>query len=218
MKKGLSIFAVLAGTAALTMGGFGSTYAKYTSNQNASDSARVAKWAFTVNNQDLTSASQTLTFDLFSTVKDSDKTTTEGDVGHRTGDTNTDKLIAPGTTGSFDLVLTNLSEVSANVKIDFTETNAGGIPIQYSLDGTNYVDSIDDLDLTKNANETGAININLNGADQTVTIYWRWAFEGDSTSATTRLANQTDATDTALGIVGTSVVTVKADITATQID
>lgn len=205
MKKGLSILAGLSAAAILTAYSVSGTYAKYTSTYESSDSARVAKWAFNIGKDSQgawTAATDDFTFDLFKYTDSNVDVDGNG----------SENVIAPGTTGSFTLMVQNVSEVNAQVEIDFDETNTAGIPIQYSLDQANWVDSIDSLDLTN----TSAISMNMNG-DDSKTIYWRWAFEGNST-ATGRLAAQTDATDTNLGEIGTDTVTVKAKITATQID
>lgn len=169
------------------------TFAKYTSEKTASDSARVAKWSFTVNGTDI--ATTDMTFDLFNTVKDTKDGNTEGDISATDG-----TIIAPGTKGSFDIVLTNASEVTAEYKIDYTVTNANNIPVQFSTDGTNWEDSIDELDVTT------PVTVAIGATAPTVTVHWMWAFEGN------------DSVDTTLGTGGTATVKVDAKITATQVD
>ena len=181
------------------------TYAKYTSEiAGTASSATVAKWAWTIGSDDITSAADVTngyTFDLFDTIKDSDLTSTETDVD--TG------LIAPGTSGSFDIELTNNSEVNAEYAIDFTVTNANSVPIEFSTDGSTWVTSLADVSATR---------IDM-GETDTATVYWRWAFTGaESTNFT---SSQTDTTDTALGFAANTsaaTVTVDATVTVTQID
>lgn len=168
------------------------TYAKYTSTATGSDSARVAKWAFKVGDTDITS--NTFTFDLFKTIKDEDGTSDEDDV---TGT----KVIAPGTSGSFAIVLKNESEVSAKYGIKYTVTNDNEIPVQFSTDGITWSNSLTNVEasdtLTKLAAKTGT---------ETITVQWKWAYDG------------TDAKDLELGKDGTATISVSAEVTATQVN
>ena len=177
------------------------TYAKYTSSATGSDSARVAKWAFNVGGADI--ASNTFKFDLFKTIKDSDGNE-ENDVVSANGD----KVIAPGTSGSFDISLENKSEVSAKYGIKFTVTNTKSIPIQFSTDGNTWTDS-----LTNIAADDTKTKLAPNGT-KTITVQWKWAYE--DTNEDTK--ETTDAKDLALGTAGTATITVSAEVTATQAD
>lgn len=177
------------------------TFAKYTSTYTATDSARVAKWAFKVDDTDVTS---TFDFDLFNTVCDYNETTDDADVK----DTGADGavLIAPGTQGSASVVLTNASEVNAKYAVAFSAIYNTDIPLQWSTNGTGWNNNISDLDIA-------ATTIAMGGT-ATIAIYWRWAFESGVEGAPT----QTDVTDTALGLTGTDTVTFSATVTVTQID
>ena len=177
------------------------TYAKYTSSATGSDSARVAKWAFNVGGTDI--ASNTFKFDLFKTIKDSDGNE-ENDVVSANGD----KVIAPGTSGSFDISLENKSEVSAKYGVKFTVSNEKNIPIQFSTDGNTWTDS-----LTNIAADDTKTKLAPNGR-KTITVQWKWAYE--DTNEDTKEA--TDAKDLALGTDGTATITVSAEVTATQAD
>lgn len=177
------------------------TYAKYTSSATGSDSARVAKWAFNVGGTDI--ASNTFKFDLFKTIKDSDGNE-ENDVVSANGD----KVIAPGTSGSFDISLENKSEVSAKYGVKFTVSNAKNIPIQFSTDGNTWTDS-----LTNIAADDTKTKLAPNGT-KTITVQWKWAYE--DTNEDTK--ETTDAKDLALGTAGTATITVSAEVTATQAD
>lgn len=194
MKKRLSILAVLVLAITVTAYSVSGTYAKYTSDfTGATSTARVAKWAFEIND---TAVSTTFDFDLFESVNDSNV---------KTG-TN-ENIIAPGTTGSFAIKLANKSEVNANYTVDYTVTNTANIPVEFSIDGTNWTTSLADV--------TTPVAINMN-ADTTITVQWRWAFTGDASANYT--ASQTDTTDTDLGVDGTDTISVQATITATQVD
>lgn len=170
------------------------TFAKYTSTATGSDTARVAKWDVKLN--DTTANSNTFTFDLFKTINDTIDGNTETDITPNDG-----TIIAPGTQGSFDIVIKNASEVTAKYVIDYTVTNTAGIPVKFSLDGTNWKDNINQLDI----DDLNAVTLSV-GASQTITVHWMWAFEGD------------DVADTTLGLAGSAQLTVEAKITATQVD
>ena len=65
------LVAVLAVTMMFTMCFVGGTFAKYTSSATGTDTATVAKWSFKVGETDI-ATTDTFTFDLFKTIKDSD--------------------------------------------------------------------------------------------------------------------------------------------------
>lgn len=210
MKKNrtLRVSALLLALTLITTCLVGGTFAKYTSSTTGSDTATVAKWSFKVNNTEFaTTSAQPLTFNLFDTINDTDNATDEADVA--------DARIAPGTAGKFALEVKNESEVNAKFTVGLTETkNDSNVPLQYSVDnGTTWKDSIADLTMTGLTDQ--AINM---GDTKTVTVLWRWVFEGTTRGAH---ADQTDVTDTALGIAARDTaptVTITATLTATQVD
>ncbi len=210
MKKNNRKIATLLLLAVVAIGSYfvAGTYAKYTSEIAGSDDASVAKWAWNINGDDFTSAADVTnghTFSLFDTINEADTTTTESDV-------DTD-LIAPGTGGSFDIDITNNSEVNATYAIAFTETNSDNIPIEYSTDGgNNWTGTVSDIDVA-------ATNIDMGDSATTLTVLWRWAFTGADSSS--YASTQTDATDTALGFAANNTapnVEVTATVTVTQVD
>ena len=190
------LVAVLAVVMMFTMCFVGGTFAKYTSSGTGTDTATVAKWSFKVGETDI-ATTDTFTFDLFKTIKDSDGINNETEMNPVDG-----SIIAPGTQGSFDLVLTNASQVTAQYAIDYTVTNTGNIPVQFSVDGgahwTNDLADVAASDSTKLAANSGTT---------TIKVQWKWDFNGSD-----------DSFDTALGIGGNAVLTVKAEVTATQVD
>ena len=171
------------------------TYAKYTTKFTGSDTATVAKFKVSSN----TTAE---TFDLFKTAKEVDGTTADAEV--------VNGKVAPGTGGKFDIQLTNDSEVKVHYAISLKETNESNIPIEYSLDGTTYVTAA-------NFASVSAADLAIGSTTQTVSVYWRWAFEGkDSTNYKT---TQTDTTDYTLGTASTApTVKVEASTVFTQVD
>lgn len=212
----LGIVTVLVALLSLTL--VSGTFAKYTSQATGSDSARVAKWSIKVGTTEIANATpQTIIFDLFNTVKDT-AGADEADVKVGSGET----IVAPGTSGNFELVLTNESEVTAQLAlaVDPAETD-NNIPLQFSVDGTNWKDSlalaladvaVADLKLGFTGNSSAL------PTSKTVNVQWRWVFEGTTEGAHT---GQTDVTDTDLGIAaqGTApTYSVTLKVTATQVD
>ena len=206
MKKNTKKISVILLLVVVALGSYfvSSTYAKYTSDIEGSDTASVAKWAWEISGVDITSAASLTngySFDLFDTIKDSNLSSNETDV--------TSGYIAPGTGGSFEISIKNKSEVNATYEISFVETNANNIPIEYSTDGSTWVSPITDVAAT-------AINI---GQTKQLTVYWRWAFTGSA--STNYTSTQTDTTDTALGFAANTTrpsVKVDATVTVTQVD
>lgn len=194
MKK-MSIFAMLLAAVVVTSYSVSGTYAKYTSTFTGADTARVAKWAFTVNDTDMTTANNQFTFDLFATVIDAN--VKEG--------TDAEAIIAPGTQGSFKIGLANASDVNAKYSIDYTVAKTDDIPVQFTttVDGEGNPDwSVASYDLT----DVAETNISINGEAEH-TVYWRWVFESGN-----------DGDDTALGVTGDDTITVTASINAVQVD
>lgn len=174
----------------------GGTFAKYTSSVTATDTVRVAK--FDVSAFEEGTASGTATVDIFKTVWDNKDVTDYTIDG--TDDSDVDNaadgqapIIAPGTWGKFTFDLTNNSEVTVNYSIDY-EVNEAGVPLEWSIDGTNWTDTLEDVAAT-------AID-----EEASVTIYWRWQFDGN------------DTTDTALGVAGSATPSVTITVRFEQVD
>ena len=199
MKK-MSIFAMLLAAVVVTSYSVSGTYAKYTSNATGTDSARVAKWSFTVGTTELATSNE-FEFDLFATTYDNVAAADNGDGTF-------DKVIAPGTAGEFAIELANESEVNATYEIDYTVDNDDDIPVEFSIDdGNTWTTTLADVDATA---------INANGSEATIKVQWRWAFEG--TGSENFKTAQTDETDTEFGTAAASTITVSAKVTATQVD
>ena len=173
------------------------TFAKYTSSATATDTAHVAKWDVKIGDLALGVASQEFTFNLFDTIVDTKNGTPKTDGTAVAAD-----HIAPGTSGSFDIVLTNSSEVAAQFDIEFS-ISGENVPFVWTVTcGSQTNDTL-----------TGftAVALPLSDAPSTVTVRvaWEWPFEA--------VAPNTNAADTALGLIGGDV-TVSANITVTQVD
>lgn len=207
MKKKMSLLVALVFAVVLTGYSVSGTYAKYTSQSVGTDTARVAKWAFTIGDS-TSSTDKDFTFDLFKTVGDTNAPTADDtDVKNGTNE----NIIAPGTEGQFEIELANNSEVNAKYSVVYTVTNANNIPVEFTIDGTNWTKDLATLNVTDKA-------INMDGGEDSIIVRWRWTFVGAS-SANFNDGSQTDETDTALGEAATApTIEVKATITANQVD
>lgn len=206
------------------------TMAKYTSSASGSDTARAAKWSILVNGTEIaTRTPQTMDFDLFNTIGDDDNGY-DDDVNVVNVSEDEPAIIAPGTGGKIDLVITNNSEVTAEYDLELSENNPSGIPIQYSFDGAYYFYSFADLKaMAENTYDGWAdmimqiAGVDLTNAapNSTITIPVDWAWAFDENSYVAPMAGQTDETDTNLGIgAGDEIVpiTITAKVTANQVD
>ena len=205
-NNSLKTFALLLLIVMLALILIASTYAKYTTKLTGSSDTTIAKWAWTINNNDVSEDDTEFTFDLFKTIKDTDGGT-EADV--------TTQKIAPGTKGSFSIEVTNASDVNAEYSLTLTETKATAVSsanIEYSIVGTD--------EATDWTNDIGTFNFTNTrlaiGASNEVVLYWRWAFYDD--------ANQ-DKADTLVGFAAAGAtddadksITIKADLNFTQVD
>lgn len=238
---------VLCACALITSCFVGGTMAKYTSTASGSDTARAAKWSILVNGKDIATAeNQQMDFDLFGTVAgdtgvhnnyidgELDNDADVMDIDANTGDT----IIAPGTAGQFNLEITNMSEVTADITIELAETqNTGNIPILYSFGDADSWHTYDDLvalvDSTYNGDWGSMLAALSNLGDMTaldrvqpaetvsIPVYWTWAYETEYDVEGEDYA-QSDASDTAIGVAQASGtlqnVTITATVTATQVD
>lgn len=170
----------------------GGTFAKYTAGATITgESAAVAKWSFEVGGTDI-ATSDTATIDLFTTVYEIGTTSADAEV--KSG------VIAPGTTGKFDLVLENTSEVAAQYNIAFNVTN-NDIPLEFKVGDGEWT--------TTPAVAASNDTILAVGAQaKTITVEWRWAFEQTNVTAG-------DAADNALGTAAAAGNAAKATVVVT---
>ena len=175
-----------------------STFAKYTSQAKATDSAVVAKWDIEYDGTklDVVGSPKNITVDIFND---------SAIAGHNANDINKQK-IAPGTNGSFTIAqITNESDVVADIAVTAIVTNTNNIPIKWSTDGSTWSDEFPSLaTLSNTVNPGGTL-----GPVEGTTIYWQWAYYESAAQ---------DNDDTTLGLAATAQVTVDLTITATQVD
>ena len=203
--------------AVVTMSVISGTLAKYVESVTGTDTARVAKFEYTLSG--MTGDGDTKTLKLFDTVSDT------GILNNLAGDGK--KLVAPGSEGSIDVVLTNTSEVKISAGFTLTETNTNKIPIVYKYNNAYYSSVIPaNTEVTLHdggttATVTGDLSalaaavgnatpVNQN-ATSTISLGWAWAFTGDGTT-------QTDSSDTTLGKAGSATVELKVKCDVTQLD
>ena len=192
----LGIITVLVAVLSLTF--VSSTFAKYTSTVEGTDTAKVAKWEWDVAGHLDGDDHAFTTVDLFNTavyeLNAAGNVTEADDADVVNG---TDKpIIAPGTGGKATFVISNTSEVNAKFAIDFT-VNEDDVPLHWSLDNVNWSEDLADIAETA---------INAGTESDPITVYWRWAFNGD------------DAVDTPLGETATAQPEITVKIVFTQID
>lgn len=177
------------------------TWAKYTSNVTSAEAtARVAKWEWEAKG---TNDSGSFVFNLFKTIKDTGGVNEE-DV--KLG-SESEAIIAPGTTGEATITIKNLSEVTGRVTVTFTLTNTANIPLKFKT----KVNTGEATDAVWSGN-TCTIELDgfTVGSDaQTVVLSWEWPFE---------VSDSADLTDTGFGEAGTATLSVEADVRFTQVD
>ena len=196
MKKNnvMRIASALLVAVLLTTCAISGTFAKYTTTASGNTSARVAKWGF--------GTATEIEFDLFSDNYNDVVVGTDGAL-----------VVAPGTTGTADIVLVADDEAAAtevaytfDANVEITGTDATLL--------SKLVWKLDDEKVGENGTYeelAAAIDDKFDGEyapgetpDATFKITWEWAFDGD------------DTTDTQLGAAGTAEVTVTISFTATQ--
>lgn len=181
-----------------------STFAKYTSQAEASSTVTVAKWDITVeNNKITTTEKKTVTVNLFDTINEADTVTAESNVKKAASGANA--IVAPGTGGTFDFDIINNSDVDAKYVVT-VKVGTTTIPLEFSKNGTDWVTDPSTLEFK------GELAKNTSTAVPTDAIMWRWAFDDAANSGTN------DVRDTALGIDGNATATVTATIDVVQVD
>ena len=163
-NRSMRIAILVLALALLTSCFVGSTFAKFTSTSNGTGSVTVARWSVSVDGKDVVTGTP-VEFDLLGTVMDDDELTAE------TG--TADGVFAPGTSGSFNIVLSNASDVWAKVDVDFALADGVTLPqgLKFSVDGGEAT-SLEDLVISKNI----AFANGDTPTTATVTVNWVWDF------------------------------------------
>lgn len=190
------------------------TFAKYTKEVKGTDTVRAAKFEFDVKQGSTTFDTTGAAIDIFGIAADSGVTTSPAGI------------IAPGTTGDFDIEITNKSEVDVNAVLTFSETNSDNIPIYYVYNTQRYSSVLTGSytgdnngtyeALTELANDMSSVTLEatdgITPTTQLINLDWFWAFNSAGTG-------QSDTSDTAIGMAGTlPEVTLDITCTVTQVD
>lgn len=197
MKKNkvMRIAAVLLVAVLLSTCAISGTFAKYTTEAAGTDTARVAKWGF---------KTTTLTLDLFN------------DTYTNVASNDSTNVVAPGTTGSYEVVILPEDQAapevaySFDINVDSTGSDATLLgKIVWSLNGTKCGTNgtFAELQAAVDALDEATVAAGSVPATKKLTIGWTWAFDGD------------DVSDTALGNADTPAeLAIELSFTATQID
>lgn len=223
MKKKLTVLATLLLAVLVTASSVSGTYAKYVSSYEKTDSARVAQWAL----NELTDIN--LFKDSYDAILDGTETDAKS--------TNKDKIVAPGTSGSYTFNISGIFETNYRLDVKLLDASHSiryklnnGVsdyvydPIQFKLvkinddltetdvqDWTNFEFFKLALEGLSETNYVGTESEKLMIND-TYRIEWKWDFEGDGFS-------QSDEEDTLLGNAIAETVAITDDaVLATEED
>ena len=210
----------------LTTCAISGTFAKYTTADEGSDFARVAKFGVAI---------EADSFDMFTNEYAKDDTTATFTGSYSVQSADGADVLAPGTSGSFaDIAITGTPEVAveveilANVEVSENWIVAGDFycPVVVTV-GT---EKISGLDYTTAADFAAAIDAKIEGksaqyapntdlsaeyATTNLDLAWAWAFEGEEGG------KQTDEKDTKLGneaVKADLTISIGVEIAVTQID
>lgn len=187
VKKGATIAIVLVSVATIGILG-GSTYSKYFQRIDGEGSATIARWSFKANEQTQKIANIKLT-----------NTYNENKLLKNT--------IAPGTSGSFDIVL---DATGADVAIDYAVTfdNLQNKPqnLKFTYNGTT-ANSLEGLENVLK----GRIGLN-DSRTKTLTINWDWQYETGNSADAIALNDERDTQDAG------KTFTFDVKITGTQVN
>ena len=213
----------------------GGTFAKYVTEGDSTDSARVAKWGVGITANGATFA------------KEYDAKVNVGTITKSVVSADDSKVVAPGTSGSMvQMTLTGKPEVA--VKVSYAPvfnvegwTVAANSPTPFYCpliikvstkldDGSIGNTVIMGRDYDNEADFENAVNVaiatyndvyeagtDLSGVNaKSLSVSWEWPFE--NTTDPNAKYPQTDANDTALGNAGNATISLKVTTTVTQID
>lgn len=155
MSKSKKVIILLAILIALVLSFIGGqTFSKYISEVEGTGIAEVARWSFKVNGQN----EEVQTINLASTCDD---------------ETLIDNKIAPGTKGSFDIVVDGSgSDVGIDYQISFENESNKPQNLKFKYEDVEY-NSITDLETALR----GTINADDEEKTRTLTVNWEWAYE-----------------------------------------
>ncbi len=154
-QKIILMLAILSCTMLSFIGG--QSYSKYISEIRGNGVAEVATWSFKVNGQQ----EQVQTISLGSTCNN---------------ETLVDNKIAPGTNGSFNIIVDGTgSDVGINYNIKFENESSKPNNLKFVYDGQEYTSIA-----AMQADLSGIIQANDKEKTKTLTIDWSWPYETGS--------------------------------------
>lgn len=187
LAKNILLGVAVVGFAASTF--LGITYSKYTNVVSGDGETQVAKWSFKVNEQ-------TEEFATIKLAETYDKSTLQSG------------RIAPGTKGSFDLIIDATdSEVGVKYEVDFLEETNKPTNLIFKS-GNKTVSTIEELESVL----TDTINADDTNKVRTLTINWEWPYE----TKTGNGVAQNDKIDTSEGLKALEY-TFNVKVTGTQV-
>lgn len=155
-KKIILIIAILSSILLAFIGGH--SFSKYVAQVRGDGVAQVATWSFKVNGQQ----ENVQTINLASTCND---------------ETLLDNKIAPGTSGSFNILVDATgSDVGIDYKIEFENESTKPTNLKFIYNNQEF-SSIDELQ----NNLSGTIYANDENKTRTLTIDWKWKYETGTT-------------------------------------
>ena len=195
-QKRTATIASMAALLAVVLGMGGQTFAKYIETNTAeATQATIAKWGVVIKNT-VEAGTETFKSDYDGKVVSEDSR----------------PVVAPGTTGTYGLLVTGVPEVKTKVTVDLTiqdiyVTVAGKTyyPIVWTFNGTEYngataastIEGLVDEVYNYNANQ------NLNVVDFTLT--WTWAFDNSADDSKTGYNEFANGYDTIFGDLASGV-------------
>lgn len=152
----------------------GGTMARYVTEVSGSATAAVAAWSFKAN-----SATENFTLDL-------GKTRTEYKAGNIK-----DEVIAPGTTGKFEIVIDGTgSEVGIAYSVAIEADGGTTLPEDMvfstsKITADNAGEKLDTFEIADGNIDYADTSVNADAMKKTITVYWSWAFDAndDATAA-----------------------------------
>ncbi len=222
MKKKLIVLAVLLAAVLVTGYSVAGTYAKYTSTfTGTSDTAKIAKWKFTVDETEGTVEEASFDFEIFKNAQNEKNNSLISDTD------NDSEIIAPGSKGWAVISLKNESDVKANISLALKATGtASTVPLKYTLiledsgtktpptesfEGKTIGGSGHTYTLAEEAKiSEDTLLQNFGAEEKKLFIVWEWPYED----------GQDGKTDTALGIASANAnrtdYILNVTVTATQ--
>lgn len=196
------------------------TFAKYVSEYSGQDTALVAKWDVkpeagqTGNLEAIAETGGSVTeLDLFQHAHTNMlNSITKGD---------TDYIIAPGVSGSFDIKVTNDSDVDAKMTFVLEKVaSSANVPMVYTIKGDSQ--GTEYTDLTLLAGALTMDNVTQGGTNEYVTVNWEWKFNdvndvNDAINKADTLLGTASAIAYGAGSGERTSYTLKITATATQV-